>query len=286
MQRLRAITPPLLTLKTNSQPFVVRCEGFVSYLCKTALTPSPLICETLCACFLRDWSCPTPPFAFVEMSEELMPPRLASDYIQPFFGSLYLNDPAYSVTVDDLYYITHRKLHISRENLMLFAKLLRVALFDLWVGNRDRHSNNPNILIYMTERNLYDLYPIDHEKCFCMRQIVNGILADSGETLHPAQTLLDTPFIQNWFAYYRSRKSSDYILQFNRILEELTDNFPIYIEKCRSNFENYLYSLPQEWMKDFYADNRKEFLYHFLFDTQRNSRTWETFYDYLTTERG
>jgi hypothetical protein len=75
-------------------------------------------------------------------------------------------------------------------------------------------------------------------------------------------------------------------MQINRILEDLKENFSIYIEKCRSNFENYLYLLPQEWTKDFYADNRKEFLYQFLFDAERNSRIWDAFYDYLTTERG
>lgn len=286
MLRLRAITPPLVTLETNSQPFVVRCEGNLSYLCKTATTSAPLICETLCACFLRDWSCPTPPFACVEMAEELLPAKLKTGYVQPFFGSLLLNDPAFSAMVDDLYYITHRKLHISRENLMLFAKLLHLSLFDLWVGNRDRHSNNPNILIFMTERNRYDLQPIDHEKCYNLRRIVSGHAAAITEEVHPAQTLLDTPFIQNWLAYYRNKKSGDYVLQINRVLEQLKENYPIYIERCRMGFENYLYLLPQEWIKDFSTDNRKKFLYQFLFDEKRNSRIWDSFYDYLTTERG
>jgi hypothetical protein len=136
MQRLRAITPPLLTLKTNSQPFVLRCEGFVSYLCKTALTPAPLICETFCACFLRDWSCPTPPFAFVEMEQELMPPKLAIDHEKCFYMRQIVNGILAENLPEPLHFIISPEPASNDTHFPLWSKMQDYAYIRLVTPER------------------------------------------------------------------------------------------------------------------------------------------------------
>ena len=279
-------------LSTSSKPFVIQCEGNTKFLCKSMRDSAPLICEVLCALMLEDWECPTPPFALVDIPEEIWMMKLGAvttlkDKLKPCFGSLYLNDPARYVILDALDYITHLNLNISKENMLLFKKILKVSLFDLWVGNRDRKTSNQNVLIYMTEKNLYDFYPIDHEKCFMLRQIIhqpeNAVPLTSVVGIR--NTLLETPFVKNWIHYFLTKKRYKKEDIITPIIEELELFFYKCIEKCKQGIEKYLSLLPQEWVIHLDMNHIYQSLTLFLFHPDRVNAVWEDFCNHLTTER-
>ena len=51
---------------------------------------------------------------------------------------------------------------------------MKIGAFDLWIGNKDRKPENPNVLIGNSEE-LFEFHPIDHVAAFAYHENYNDI---------------------------------------------------------------------------------------------------------------
>jgi hypothetical protein len=124
-----------------------------------------LVFEMICTRLLQSLSLPVPQQALILIKEDSITPSLLKvnkRYIREgviAWGSL-------EVPGADLF----REIELIR-NKREFNKLLnpedlvRIAIFDLWVDNTDRYSENYNLLVRLTEGKL-EIIPIDHAFTF------------------------------------------------------------------------------------------------------------------------
>lgn len=149
------------TPKGYSKPQIIRFSNGLAYVVKFKNNPTGtrvLANEYIAGTFARHLSLPIVPFEVVTITDEFIKdhPVLATHQFASGnqFASLYL-DKCRSLSKDSpLETINIRNRH----------HLAGVIAFDLWIGNTDRKESN--ILLEPLDNGEYDLYLIDHGRCF------------------------------------------------------------------------------------------------------------------------
>lgn len=124
---------------------------------------------------------------------------------------------------------------------------LKIALFDIWMCNEDRHFENPNLL-YDLKNNLF--IPIDHSFCFNTNNLDKEpyLIADN-------ESILDTPFLNRFFNGHLQTKTEEIRLE---ILNEFKNNYNV----CCQQLDTILAGIPNEWNSDRqYLKERLSFLF-------------------------
>lgn len=233
----------------GSRPVRVFCNDLNYYVCKyhTGVGfPNLLFNEYLAACFLQIWNLPVPDFAFVEINREHTEKTLLPFHFfdLPAFGSKFMGD---FTEVDKFFLETPI---IRKNNTTGRESFIKIALFDIWLCNEDRHFENFNLL-YNLKENLF--VPIDHAFCF------NSANLDKEPYLiSENESILATPFLSRFFDRTLQTKSDDLRL---KIVEEFKYNVGI----CHDKLDKILSETPPIWKPD------KEFLrerLQFFFSTQ------------------
>jgi len=144
--------------ETGDRPFLVACDDSQSYLCKAARYGEgshSLARELIGTSFANIWGLADAPMALIRIQPQHSV-NISSDrnYELPCLGRLWIED---SVEVRDK---DHSYIRCCRETV---ERILKIALFDLWLSNEDRLTNNLNILYsFKTE----EIYAIDHAGIF------------------------------------------------------------------------------------------------------------------------
>ena len=133
---------------TGEEPVMVLCSDMNSYICKymrTSLPAFKLVCEIMGSYFAKSWNLHTPSVAIVKIPNSHWK-NMNISHVQnsPAIGSKFMNG------VVDLNPATTLELNRSED---LLEQLLKIALFDFWIANEDRNSNNYNLM-----------YEVDSEK--------------------------------------------------------------------------------------------------------------------------
>lgn len=215
MKQLTSIRPIDKSYNTGEEPVLVVCNDHHSYVCKYQRysgSANKLVCEVMGAVFAKAWTLNTPNIAMVKVLQQHVPHYMSSSFFSiPVLGS-QLQHNVIDVTPTAICQIP------SSEKLL--RQLMHIALFDFWIANEDRNSNNSNLMYDYVQHNFI---AIDFGCCF------NTSTFD-----FPLSQLTETDSILCSALFERiSQDVSDKrILQ---IAEGLTrTDFPSYINECQN----------------------------------------------------
>lgn len=192
--------------ETNSLPLQVLCDDNEIYVIKTMFKTHPpledLVNETLCNYFFQCWDIPVPEPAIIKFDTILIEQYLAegnginkkytgfkfSDHY--FFGTKFLQ----STTEIDLYNLSlkDKRDYKKYQNPL---DLIKIAVFDKWIANMDRRSDNPNILID-TSSEKFAFIPIDNTQAFAGQSMYKAL---NIAVMNPPnnKSILDTPITKS-----------------------------------------------------------------------------------------
>lgn len=252
-------------IDTQNRPIIVHGSDLNFYYCKyhnLVGTAHRLFKEYLIACFLDCWQFNHAPFSLIEVRPEHVPidltiPRNRFDV--PCFGLQKLEN------VFDLNKVTEDILANSKNKKALKADVLKLAFFDIWTCNEDRHINNYNILYRLADGE-YIVYPIDHEACFNSQNLENGLFQITYE-----DSLIYSSFFSKLF------KASDFSNK--ERIENLKDSFYLCTQNCRQNVNAYLQNIPAGWNVNLVAKEAE--LNQFLLNDEWFEECWHTFLEFL-----
>ncbi len=234
LHSIKEILPEDCIDTNGSRPIKVLCNDMNDYVCKYFTSfgfASSLFNEYLAASFLKIWEVPVPDFAIVKVkTEHTKRINFPIHYFdKSCFGSKFQGG---FKEVDKFFITMPQVLKINETTLNSF---LKIALFDLWLCNEDRHHENFNLL-YDIKSNLF--VPIDHVCCFN-----SNSLDKEAYPISDNESLLSSPFLSRFF----SRP-----LQQNRkqIRLKITKEFKLDVNRCHEKLDDILSQTPLDWKPD------------------------------------
>jgi len=252
--------------KTQQRPIQILATDFNDYIAKLHKHPNSLVTikEWLCGHFLKIWALPVPDFAILDIQHYHVPVGLHPD-LQPF----HFNAPAFgsklaanALEVTEFY---SRPKQYQRDLSSAGGELLRIALFDIWIGNDDRNSGNYNLL-YSGDGSPRFI-PIDHELTF------NGLDFSAPLSL---QTENDSFIFSSLFRTYVVLSQRR-----NAITESPgKDQFLINIAAVEKSLDQIISAAPSEWVRPF-GDLTKQ-LKRTIFAPEWLDKTWNTYVRYIS----
>ena len=186
----------------GSAPLEVICDDGEIYFIKTSLPKHPpfpeLINEVLC-----NYLCQT--FSLVVATPRLV--VLPNIVVESFISEGNQLDKRYNnVNFNDRIFFGVQNINNATEfeqyNSYLKNKydynkfknptdLIKIGVFDFWIGNKDRTPKNPNILISPTDHG-FDFNPIDHTAAFGYQENYKA-LKSSQMFVEDSRNILSTP---------------------------------------------------------------------------------------------
>lgn len=112
--------------------------------------------------------------------------------------------------------------------------LLKIALFDIWLSNEDRTTNNYNLLLQAVKGGYSILYIIDNTEIF------NSSMAysQSLEQIAQCDSILNSDLSTLVF-----KNNSEIVREVDVLLKE----FPIFTKSCQNNLKSILSQVPEKW---------------------------------------
>jgi len=244
---------------TGDTPLLVFCDDLNVRICKYArlggVASNKLAIELFGALFANEWGLNSPDFAFVNVKKEHLPFSISS-FVEdvPCFGTLYLDD------VVDITYNNFDIIELTEQNAVHF---LKIALFDLWVSNEDRYSNNPNLL-YDNINN--SIIPIDNGGIFN-----SGNLQGDFYVISEMESILFSDITK----LFLSKVNPERILE---IVQSLKSFFDISVQKSKKIVNLAFDLLPCQWNINNSLFNSK---FDELFSDAWVNIVWKTFVSYI-----
>ncbi len=217
----------------GSKPVLILCDDYNDWICKYDKS-NKLFNEYLASSFLKLWDIPTPIFSIVNILQEHIPIKYHDNRIhpnlfkKPCFGSQHL---PFAQDITDFFKVIVQN-NYERGKIANINGFLKIALFDIWIANEDRNSNNPNLLLNPTP-NGYEFTAIDHSDIFNCNNLQNGL---SQLTFEDSILYADFTKIMTGNQY----TTAD-------IINDMEKEYYLCIEKCRNNVEKIVKSTPPEW---------------------------------------
>ncbi len=275
---------PFSPLKTNlaikivkeigtvgSSPLLVIDRNGNEYFAKTTTLDIPrteIINEVFCSFALATWEINVPPICLLKIPYELVlqynienetpiSNRYKQEYFDNtlFFGSEKINK---SIELQDflpgISKTQFKKLHSPKD-------LIKIGVFDLWIGNKDRKPENPNFLMSLISEKIA-FYAIDHTAAFAYHTNYQDV-KDLMLRIERKDCILSTALAKN-------------ILQFlpKRINNELKSELLKNITNFNKEYDNIVSLIPIEWG---FSKKAKAHLKNFFNDSERNIRIVNAF---------
>lgn len=212
-------------------------DDFNQWVCKYK-DENKLFNELLASEFAKLWDIKIPETALVYIGYD--------DCVLPFsnkkglerrffdrecFGSLFLKD---TIEIDNT--ILNDKTFIRR--IKNKENFLKIALFDIWLSNEDRSSNNYNLLLHGSGGRYVLLYVIDHTEIFnsSMAYYDNNTIVEITEY----DTVLNSTFAKLLYNNSEITSHTNYLL----------GNFHNFVNTCKNNVSSILNQVPKSWNID------------------------------------
>lgn len=267
LQAIRQIeVQKIITEKTTigSSPLQVFADDMNYYYAKTTTPKVPraeLINELICAYFAQCWDLKVPNFALSTFSDTVIDNyisekgNLSNRYKSTSFGNnlFFASQIIESVTELEKYILP------KQQGLKVFNKpqdLIKIGVFDYWIGNKDRQPSNPNILIGEFGKK-FEFCPIDHAAAF-------GYVTD----YHQVRDILLSIEPKNNIL---SSQIARYIINFvdadtyAGLKKEIISCIDVVLQNIDFIFEQ----VPSSWG---FSKKQKNHLKQFLSDNERNER--------------
>jgi hypothetical protein len=218
--------------------------------------------EGLVASFLPKWGFNSISFAGIQVLPEHIPIDLGiqrNRFNVPCFGLAYL-DEAF-----DLSKLSEDMLLKAKERKEVKAHLLKLAFFDIWLSNEDRHLNNYNILVKRVQ-NAYKIYPIDHEAAFNHDNLMHDLYVMPFEN-----TLLYSPIFHKLF---NNNELTDI-----HTLANLKKEAYLCVLRCQADLNDFLGVVPGVW--DIDIAEKRDYLDRNIFRVEWFEECWREFLNYI-----
>jgi len=274
IKRLNAIQIISVTKTKGSSPLLVIAEDDQDYYIKTSSSHPPkmeLINEVLCAYFLKCWNILTPEVALIKIENEALEAyikekgHLSSRYKSTdfeneiFFGSKRINaEVEFEKYFKELY--KKKDFHLLKQPL----DLIKIGVFDIWVANKDRKPENPNILFSGSQK--LNIHPIDHTAAWAHISHPKEIIL-AKLTMEEKFRILTAPLIKSIAKFASSTE-----------LKELQEEIGESIHKTLENIDFIFEQVPKEWG---FSKNGKQSIKSILFDKERNQQITKSYLPYV-----
>lgn len=218
----------------GSHPLLVTCDDLQDWVCKYDRATLNLFNEFLAYRFGQLWELRMPEIAQITIHEQHIPThqrhRLQPHLFQKkCFGSKFLEN----TELIDLTTLASFRNPNFRKRIANKADFLKIALFDLWLANEDRHYNNFNMLLEFDNNRIYFICPIDHVMLFNSAHLdYEPVLLTDDESI------INTPLAQALFS--TDKRLMEYV-------EDIMDNFYLCTHECEVQFLAILSGVPQSW---------------------------------------
>ena len=240
IQIVRAVK--ILSCKgTNSIPLEVLCDDNEVYIIKTMFKKHPpiedLINEVLCNYFFQCWDIPVPEQALVLFDDIIIEQYLLleNNVINKkytdfkfenhyFYGSKFL---PYATEIE-LYNLTLKNKH-DYNKYQNPIDLIKIGVFDKWIANRDRRSDNSNILIDNSDGK-FKFIPIDNVQSFANQTNYKTLKLAIMDTVNN-KSILNSPITKSIRSFANSNKYSN-------LAKEITENIEKSIDLIEPIFDN------------------------------------------------
>ena len=263
MQTLQSIEQVEKVFQTGEYPLLVHCTDLEYYVCKynkTLGSANLLFREYVAASFLKIWNLQIPEFALINLQPHHNPQNVFNIKNNvPCFGSLYKREyREIDAFIDKA--SPYQKSKFCNKN-----DLLKISLFDYWVSNEDRNSNNYNMMLKM-ENGMYYFIPIDNAAVFH-----TGNQDKINYTLSQEESLIFSPLIQNVF---NSKSFFD-----KQLAQLIRENYYLCVQGCKSSLQGIINDVPLQWQ----INKRGEYenLLNFLFTNAWIEECLNTFLQHL-----
>lgn len=223
---------------TGDNPILVTCTDMSDWVCKHGrMSPSVLFSEVIGSTFANLWGLKTPQISFVDVSIEHLPKDnlnivQPAFFNKPCFGSLFIED---SQVVDTTLLPSFRN-QAFRNKIGNKTDLLKIALFDIWLGNEDRHHGNSNLLLDQTLADKYYFNVFDHGAIFNSNTLIRGI-----QLISDNESIISSDLAQILF-----RKGK--ILTKN--VDNIIKDFYLCTLECEAHLSNIINDIPVQWGLD------------------------------------
>jgi len=228
---LSEITPENCIQTGGSKPLRVLCSDMNHYICKYHRDIGPandLFNEFIASCFLKIWNIKAPECALVSIKREhVLQTGLPYHYFDmPCFGSLNYNG------FKDVEAFMAKMLTKNQADDVLRDTFLKIAIFDIWLSNEDRHGHNYNMLFDYSSGLLI---PFDHAAIF------NGNSLDKDPIqITEDESILKSDLFIGVFSGILPTKISELRLS---VIASFSDN----VTRCQIQLPSILAAVPAEW---------------------------------------
>lgn len=220
---------------TGDIPILVTCKDMSDWICKHGRNSvSPLVNEILGSSFATIWGLKTPEISIINVAPNHIPIKFAPQlqpifFNKPCFGSSFLKDGQ----VIDKSLIPSFKKSTFRRKILNKNDLLKIALFDIWIGNDDRHHGNSNLIIDQTKKGEYYFNVFDHGAIFNTSALNYGI-----ELISENESLITSEISTILFGNVNN------LLE---IVDKIVQDFYLCVKNCEKELSNILLNIPVEW---------------------------------------
>ena len=227
-----------LVYSSGENPILVTCTDFLDRVCKHGrLTSGTLGNEVIGSRFAECWDLKTPSISLISVDENHLPDThrniiQPAFFRKPCFGSLYIEN---SVVIDQTVIPSFKKDSFRRK-IANKNDLLKIALFDIWLGNEDRNFGNSNLLLDQTLPKNYFFNVFDHGAIFNTNTLRLGI-----QLLTEDESLINTDLCKILFGR---------INNMSQIVDNIVEDFYLCVVKCEEELEDIINDIPPEWQLD------------------------------------
>ena len=143
--------------------------------------------------------------------------------------------------------------------------LIKIGVFDQWIGNYDRKPESPNILLSVKE-DLFDFHPIDHTAAFAHLADYKKV-RDIMLRIDPAHSILNHSLFKKMVKFVDGN-----------VLQNLKSEFLECINHTVGNLDFIFFQVPDEFG---FSKKDKAHLKSFLADEVRNKRVASSYLTFL-----
>lgn len=190
-----------------------------------------MVCTTL----LQELKVPTPEHALVTIADGSYAKgqiKANKRYIRPGVIALGSKEIERSDLIKEIE-VVKKRTEFNR--LLNPDDLIRIGLFDLWVDNKDRHSDNYNLLTKMEEGKLQYI-AIDH--AFAFGGLTGMNIFNETTPVNPNRKLIQSQYLKSVVRFIAQKEQLQIIKGFLSLLKELPINDLI---------DEVFSQIPQQW---------------------------------------